>query len=330
MRCQGGHMKTKIILTILVVFTMVSGFQNVLAETKPYRSNNNNTTIAGKNLRELLVDSKNTVYVVPIDAETTYIEPKKHKGASSSVVESDLSNEIVKWCAELGGRFQIASEDKKEWRDIKIGSDMMFVSPFDKKRYRFNIAYLTEHYKCDGVFTVESVSEADRLRFLYRSITHIESFKIKHKPLPFVAKFKKPAYGEKIRTLLDASSFPAEGSNPILLFSNQDIFVVPSVRLSVFVYMQGLCAKYNGTAQHFLEKNDFLYEATPDEAFESLLKDKKWIFLCSNSNSPTGKFLAKIYKSGMHTKGEFTSNPPVQGLNYIPLSQHKGQPENIE
>lgn len=301
------YMKKVLILLTLGLILLVN---NAIAQDKP--------------LRELLVNSNNTIDVIPVDSCTTYIHQKTYAMKSSSIYESDLSSELVRWCEKLGGKFQASSEDGKDWREIKLNSDMKFTSPFDGRVYKFSTAYITEHYRCDGVFSVVKTYEKPIARFLYKNMAPATAFVIKHDSQPFLFKFKNKDMEKTMKRLIDASSFPAEGSNPIELFAHRDFMIGTTSYQTVFVYMQGLCSIYEGNPKNLIERNDILYEAAPLETFDYLAAaDKKWIFLCEGGKTPTGRFMTRIDdRRRFRVKGEFTSRPLVEGLNYIPLKKN--------
>lgn len=303
----------KIIQIIFCACIFLYG-QNVFAVTEPQKS-----------LRDMLVNTKNTVEVFPIDEFTTYVHQHTYTLRSSIMHESDLSRELVDWCRILNGKFQVSSEDGTEWREIKPDSDLKFKGPFDSNTYKFTSAYISEHYRCEGVFSVIKVYEKPTARILYRNMTPVTAFIIKHSTKqPFVFKLKNKEHDATMKKLIEARSLPAEGSNPIELFVHRDFMIGAGTFRTVFVYINGICSLAGGNPKNLIEKKDILYEATPLDTYEYLgTKNIKWILICERPEA--GNFMVRIDDSHgrFKVKGEFTSNPPVTGLNYIPLKDEE-------
>lgn len=285
------------------------------------------TQATQRSLRELLVNSKNTVEVLPIDEFTTYVHQQTYTLSSSVMHESDLSRELIEWCRGLNGKFQVSSEDGTEWKEIRPDAELKFKGPFDNNTYKFTSAYISEHYRCEGVFGVIKAYEKPTARILYRKMTPVTAFIIKHQQRqPFAFKLKNKEHNATMKRLIEAKSLPSEGANPIELFIHRDFMVGSGTFRTVFVYINGVCSLTGGTPKNLIEKKDILYEATPLETYDYLGTERiKWIFICERPE--TGNFMVRIDDSHgrFKVKGEFITNPQIAGLNYVHLKN-----ENIE
>lgn len=282
-------------------------------------------------LRELLVNSKNTLAVIPIDDYHTHVFPEITKiGFPAGFPTKEFTQELIAACDT---KFEIKTIDpltgKETWQPYDEKSNIYIRSVQDKLT-KENITVFGS--RCIDKFEITTIWYEKFNSRIIRSSTYsfiVNSFIIKHSTKqPWVYKHGKVPPIEKVSFLPDGEIESLDPTAPKRGFFSKLLDLDRPGSIPVFLYIATLCKKENGKPRAVIYEKGFR-EVPISKGYEYMVSSmggKEWYFACESQHPfvVKGIYITKPAGAGVSTSFNslFISNRGLEGIKFIPLEEN--------